>query len=53
MSAIKYRADNSSKEDFELFINKLSEQFPDVSFAKLSRIAVRIKKYLEKELKKL
>ncbi len=34
-------------KDFEEFINKLSEQFPEVSFAKLSRIAVRVKKYLE------
>lgn len=37
-------------EDFGEFINELSKQFPEVSFAKLSRIAVRIKNWLEKQV---
>ena len=36
-------------KDFEEFINKLSEQFPEVSFAKLSRIAVRVINYTHKD----
>ena len=36
----------TSTEDFGEFINILSKQFPEVSFAKLSRIAVRVKKWL-------
>lgn len=36
-------------EDFGEFINKLSKQFPQISFAKLSRIAVRVKNWLEKQ----
>lgn len=37
----------SHAKDFGEFINSLSEQFQEVSFAKISRIAVRVKKYLE------
>lgn len=36
-------------KDFEAFIKKLSEQFPEVSFAKLSRIAVRVINYTLKD----
>lgn len=36
-------------EDFGEFINELSKQFPEVSFAKLSRIAVRVRNWLEKQ----
>ena len=36
-------------EDLEELINKLSAQFPEVSFAKLSRIAVRVAKWQEKK----
>ena len=36
-------------EDLGEYIAELSKQFPEVSFAKLSRIAVRVKKWLEKQ----
>ena len=42
--------------DLEEFINELSKQFPDVSFAKLSRIAVRVAKWakpIDEEMKEL
>ena len=42
--------------DLEVFINELSKQFPDVSFAKLSRIAVRVAKWAkptDEEMKEL
>lgn len=32
------------------YINKLSKQFPEVSFAKLSRIAVRVVKWKEQQM---
>ena len=34
-------------DEFGEYINELSKQFPEVSFAKLSRIAVRVKNWLE------
>lgn len=37
------------EEDFGDFVEKLHSQFPEVSFAKLSRIAVRVKNWLEKQ----
>lgn len=37
--------DESTTEDLEEYINELSKQFPEVSFAKLSRIAVRVAKW--------
>lgn len=37
-------------EDLGNYINELSKQFPEVSFAKLSRIAVRVVKWKEKEM---
>lgn len=36
-------------EDLGDYIAELSKQFPEVSFAKLSRIAVRVKNWLEKQ----
>ena len=36
-------------ENLGYYINELSKQFPDVSFAKLSRIAVRVAKWQEKQ----
>lgn len=37
-------------EDLGEYINELSKQFPEVSFAKLSRIAVRVAKWQKKHL---
>ena len=37
-------------EDLGEYINELSKQFPEVSFAKLSRIAVRVAKWKEQQL---
>lgn len=37
-------------EDLENYINELSKQFPEVSFAKLSRIAVRVAKWQKENL---
>ena len=37
--------DESTTEDLGEYINELSKQFPEVSFAKLSRIAVRVAKW--------
>jgi hypothetical protein len=36
-------------EDLGEYINELSKQFPEVSFAKLSRIAVRVAKWMMKD----
>ena len=37
--------EESTTEDLGEYINELSKQFPEVSFAKLSRIAVRVTKW--------
>lgn len=37
-------------EDLGEYINELSKQFPEVSFAKLSRIAVRVAKWKEQKM---
>ena len=37
--------DESTTEDLGEYISELSKQFPEVSFAKLSRIAVRVAKW--------
>ena len=37
--------DESTTEDLGEYINELSKQFPEVSFAKLSRIAVRVSRW--------
>jgi hypothetical protein len=40
----------SVSEDLGEYINELSKQFPEVSFAKLSRIAVRVAKWKEQKM---
>ena len=42
--------DESTTEDLGKYINELSKQFPEVSFAKLSRIAVRVAKWQKKQM---
>ena len=37
-------------EDLGEYISELSKQFPDVSFAKLSRIAVRVAKWQKQQM---
>ena len=39
-------------DEFGEYINELSKQFPEVSFAKLSRIAVRVKNWIEQQKSK-
>lgn len=43
--------DESVTKDLGEYINELSKQFPEVSFAKLSRIAVRVAKWQEQRYK--
>ena len=40
----------STTEDLGEYINELSKQFPEVSFAKLSRIAVRVVKWQKQQM---
>lgn len=42
--------DESTTEDLGMYINELSKQFPEVSFAKLSRIAVRVAKWQKEQM---
>ena len=51
MSGAKWHKtkDESTTEDLGEYINELSKQFPEVSFAKLSRIAVRVAKWQKEE----
>ena len=42
--------DESTTEDLGEYINELSKQFPEVSFAKLSRIAVRVAKWQKEQI---
>lgn len=42
--------DESCSKDLGEYINELSKQFPEVSFAKLSRIAVRVAKWQKENL---
>ena len=42
--------DESTTEDLCEYINELSKQFPEVSFAKLSRIAVRVAKWQKQQM---
>jgi hypothetical protein len=42
--------DESTTEDLGEYINELSKQFPEVSFAKLSRIVVRVTKWKEQKM---
>ena len=39
-------------EELVEYINELSKQFPEVSFAKLSRVAVRVAKWKEEQFEK-
>ena len=39
-------------DDLSNYINELSKQFPEVSFAKLSRIAVRVAKWQKEQMMK-
>ena len=41
--------DESTTEDLGEYVNELSKQFPEVSFAKLSRIAVRVAKWQKQQ----
>ena len=43
--AVKALQEEPVSEDLGEYINELSKQFPEVSFAKLSRIAVRVAKW--------
>ena len=48
---LKYRKkEEPVSEDLGDYINELSKQFPEVSFAKLSRIAVRVAKWQKEHL---
>ena len=42
--------DESTTEDLGEYINELSKQFPEVSFAKLSRIAIRVAKWQKERM---
>ena len=44
--------EESVNEDLGGYINELSKQFPEVSFAKLSRIAVRVAKWEKEQMMK-
>jgi hypothetical protein len=46
---IEYLQEERVSEDLGDYINKLSKQFPEVSFAKLSRIAVRVAKWQKQQ----
>ena len=50
--AVKALQEEPASEDLGEYINKLSKQFPEVSFAKLSRIAVRVAKWQKTNLLK-
>ena len=56
MEMFKYGAnwqktkDESITDDLGKYINELSKQFPEVSFAKLSRIAVRVAKWQKEQM---
>lgn len=48
--AVKALQEESVSEGLGEYINELSKQFPEVSFAKLSRIAVRVAKWQKQHL---
>lgn len=48
---IKSMQEEPVSEDLEDYINELSKQFPEVSFAKLSRIAVMVAKWQREQNK--
>jgi hypothetical protein len=41
---------NNEPKDLSEYIDKLSKQFPEVSFAKLSRIAVRVARWQKEHM---
>ena len=45
-----YHKEEPVSEDLGEYINELSKQFPEVSFAKLSRVAVRVAKWQKEHL---
>jgi len=47
---IKEWKEETVSEDLGEYINELSKQFPEVSFAKLSRIAVRVAKWQKEQM---
>lgn len=53
-SAVEFIANSMQEEpvseDLGEYINELSKQFPEVSFAKLSRIAVRVAKWQKEQM---
>ena len=49
LSWLEKQKEPELSEDLGEYITELSKQFPEVSFAKLSRIAVRVKNWLEKQ----
>jgi hypothetical protein len=49
---VKEAQEEPVSEDLGEYINELSKQFPEVSFAKLSRIAVRVAKWKEEQFEK-
>lgn len=51
LSFINSMQEEPVSEDLGEYINKLSKQFPEVSFAKLSRIAVRVAKWQKEQIK--
>jgi len=51
LSWLEKQGEPKLSEDLGEYIAELSKQFPEVSFAKLSRIAVRVKNWLEKKHK--
>ena len=51
--AVKSLQKETVSEELSTYINELSKQFPEVSFAKLSRIAVRVAKWQKEQLLKL
>ena len=48
----EYDKEDTVNEDLGMYINELSKQFPEVSFAKLSRIGVRVAKWQKEHLLK-
>jgi len=50
LSFINSLPEEPVSEDLGEYINELSKQFPEVSFAKLSRIAVRVAKWQKEQI---
>ena len=52
MDIINLLQEEPVSEDLGEYINELSKQFPEVSFAKLSRIAVRVANWQKEQMTK-